>query len=409
MSVESILVTSAASVDDRRLELAIVSETYPPEINGVANTMRYLVEGLAQRGHRVHLVRPRQPSDRGARASGLVGLHLVPGLPIPGYRGLRFGLPVYWRLRRLWHRVRPELVYIATQGPLGHAALSAARALRIPAITGFHTQFHQYSRHYGLGLLTQPIVDSLRHFHNRSAATLVPTPDLQVELTAAGFLNVGVFGRGVDIARFSPAWRDVELRRSWGCDAETLVVLYVGRIAAEKNLDLARAAFQSILEVRPDARFVLVGDGPELAALRHDYPSFVCPGAKVGAELSAHYASGDLFLFPSLTETFGNVVTEAMASGLPVIAFDYAAARAHIRSWENGVTRPVGDDDGFCAASREAVGDPVRLRRMGEAARATAEGISWDKVLGGFEERLFAVIGREGPTEASHAGLAETE
>lgn len=408
MSVQPVLAAPLVSADASPIHLAIVSETYPPEINGVANTMRYLAEGLARRGHRVQLVRPRQPRDQGGTASAPIELHLVPGLPIPGYRGLRFGLPVYWRLRRLWHRTRPQLVYIATQGPLGHAALSAARALRIPAITGFHTQFHQYSRHYGLGLLTQPIVESLRHFHNRSAATLVPTPDLQAELTAAGFLNVGVFGRGVDIVRFSPDWRDAELRRSWGCDAQTPVVLYVGRIAAEKNLDLARAAFQSILEVRPDARFVLVGDGPELAALRRDFPAFVCPGAKVGAELSAHYASGDLFLFPSLTETFGNVVTEAMASGLPVIAFDYAAAHAHIRSWENGVTLPVGDDDGFCAASRELVSDPPRLRRMGESARATAEGISWDKVLGGFEERLRAVIRRAGATEASHAGMAET-
>lgn len=390
-------IPETAPTDSRvahRLEVAIVTETYPPEINGVANTMLHLAEGLAERGHGVQLVRPRQQTDRGQPPPGPVVLQLVPGLPIPGYRGLRFGLPVYWRLRRHWHRARPHLIYIATQGPLGHAALAAARALGIPSVTGFHTQFHQYSQHYGLGILTHHIAETLRHFHNRSNATLVPTADLKAELSNGGFQNVHVFGRGVDVKRFSPIWRDPELRRAWGCDDETLVAVYVGRIAAEKNLDLARAAVQAILSDRSNVRFVLVGDGPELAYLHREFPSFICAGAKVGDELSAYYASGDLFLFPSLTETFGNVVTEAMASGLPVIAFDYAAAHAHIESWNNGVTLPVGDSAAFIAASREAMRDQARLRKMGEAARKTAEGISWDRVLGRVEKRLFEVIRR---------------
>ena len=323
---------------------------------------------------------------------------LVPGLPLPGYRGLRFGLPVYWRLRRLWRRTTPDLLYIATQGPLGHAALAAARALNIPTVTGFHTQFHQYSRHYGLGLLTQPITRALRRFHNRSDLTLVPTARLQAQLSAQRFHNVQVFGRGVDVARFSPAWRDLELRRSWGCDEATLVVLFVGRLAAEKNLTLARAAFRAILAERPEARFVLVGDGPELERLHRECPDFICPGAKVGEELSAHYACGDLFLFPSLTETFGNVVTEAMASGLPVIAFDDAAAQTYIAPWENGVTLPVGDEAAFIAASRQLARDLGRLRQMGQAARQTAEGIRWDRVLGTLEARFDEVLRRRRAT-----------
>ncbi len=391
-----------------RLDLAIVTETYPPEINGVANTMRHLTEGLTTRGHRVQLVRPRQRADRVKPEPGPIRVTLVPGLPIPGYRGLRFGLPVYWRLRRLWHRARPDLAYIATQGPLGHAALSAARALGVPTVTGFHTQFHQYSHHYGLGILTHQIAETLRHFHNRSDATLVPTAELKTELSDAGFQNVHVFGRGVDVARFSPAWRDAELRRSWGCEEGTLAVLYVGRIAAEKNLDLAREAFETIRADHPDARFVLVGDGPALGPMQREFPDFVFAGPRVGKELSAHYASGDLFLFPSLTETFGNVVTEAMASGLPVIAFDYAAAHTHIASWKNGVSLPVGDRAAFLAASREATRDLERLRRMGRAARKTAEGISWDRVLGGVEERLFKVIHRQHRAEACHATVATT-
>jgi 1-acyl-sn-glycerol-3-phosphate acyltransferase len=377
------------------LNLAVVTETYPPEINGVANTMLHLVDGLAARGHQLHLVRPRQPSDA-HQPPPSVNTLLVPGLPLPGYRGLRFGLPVYWRLRQHWSRTRPELIYIATQGPLGHAALAAARALNIPTVTGFHTQFQHYSQHYGLGLLMRPISASLRHFHNRSDMTLVPTAALQTELTASGFKNVQVFGRGVDVKRFSPAQRSAELRQAWGCDADSLVVIHVGRIAAEKNLELARAAFAAIQSEHPTAQFVLVGDGPEREHWQHTFPEVRCVGAKIGAELAAHYASGDLFLFPSLTETFGNVVTEAMASGLAVLAFDDAAAHAYIQNGINGITVPVTEPAAFIAASVVAARDRQRLRELGVAARRTAEHISWERVLGGLETHFTAVITQHG-------------
>ncbi|MEA3275216.1 MAG: glycosyltransferase, partial [Pseudomonadota bacterium] len=179
------------------LHVSLVTETYPPEINGVANTMRHLVEGLEQRGHRIHLIRPRQLGERSAKRRVGRPESLVPGLPIPGYHGLRFGLPVYWRLRRMWRKAPPDAVYIATQGPLGHAALIAARTTGIPTLTGFHTQFHLYSSHYRLGLLTRGIIGALRRFHNRSDATLVPTKELRSELIDLGFQNVHVFSRGV--------------------------------------------------------------------------------------------------------------------------------------------------------------------------------------------------------------------
>jgi glycosyltransferase involved in cell wall biosynthesis len=398
--------------DASGLAVAVVTETYPPEINGVANTMRQLVLGLAARGHRMQLVRPRQEGDRRSSqgAAPVLGVRetLIPGLPIPGYRGLRFGLPVYWTLRRLWGRNRPDVVYIATQGPLGHAALAVARGLGVPTLTGFHTQFHQYSRHYGLGIMTEAIAAVLRRFHNRSNATLAPTAELKDQLSAAGYCNVQVFGRGVDVGLFNPDRRDRALRASWGCGPDDLAVLYVGRIAAEKNLELARRTFEAIEGVHPDARFVLVGDGPELEPLRRDYPRFVCPGSKVGEELSGYYASGDLFLFPSMTETFGNVVPEAMASGLPVVAFDYAAARTYIVSGRNGVTVPIGDPDGFVAAAVAACVDRGVLARLGREARTSAEGMSWDLVLKGVEDRLFEVVRRGGGPERRRETVAPT-
>ncbi|MBK1701180.1 glycosyltransferase family 4 protein [Thiococcus pfennigii] len=391
------------------LSIAVVTETYPPEINGVANTMRHLVGGLARRGHRVHLVRPRQgPRERTTSPGEVEGQTLVPGVPLPGYRGLRFGLPVYWRLRRLWRANRPHVAYIATQGPLGHAALNATRAAGIPAVTGFHTQFDQYSQHYGLGLLTHQIGQTLKDFHNRSDATLVPTAELRQQLAAQGFRNLHLFGRGVDTRLFDPARRDPALRAAWGCGDEDLVVLYVGRLAAEKNLDLALAAFAAIAAQEPAARFVLVGDGPGLERLRREHPQYRFVGPKVGEQLAAHYASGDLFLFPSLTETFGNVVPEAMASGLAVVAFDYAAAHAYLVPWHNGVTVATGDRDAFIAAALALAGDRARLRTLGRQARVAAADLDWDRVICGVERQLQSVIRRRSGSENRHETVVAT-
>ena len=375
-----------------RLTIAVVTETYPPEINGVANTMRQLVEGLSRRGHEVIVVRPRQRTDR-RLGKGAPQQLLVPGLPIPGYRGLRFGLPVFWRLRHLCRRRRPDAFYVATQGPLGHAALNAARAEDIAVLTGFHTQFHQYSRYYGLGLLMRPIVNSLRKFHNRSDGTLVPTSALEHELDEDGFRNVHVFSRGVDTAVFAPERRSDALRRHWGCDDASVVALYVGRIAAEKNIGLVLDAFDAITAANACARCVLVGDGPELARLRRSRPDYVFTGAKVGEELAQHYASADCFIFPSLTETFGNVVPEAMASGLPVVAFDYAAAHEHIDTGRNGVVVPMADRAAFIDATVAATSDCDRLQRMG--AQSTQDGRNAQ--LGSSHRRRRAAPARSHP------------
>ncbi len=389
------------------LRVAVVTETYPPEINGVANTMRHLVSGLEQHGHKVHVVRPSQAADSTPRGERRAGETLVPGLPIPGYRGLRFGLPVFWRLRRLWRTQRPDLVYIATQGPLGRAALAAARAAAIPAVTGFHTQFQQYSQHYGLGLLAQPIARSLRKFHNRSDAVLVPTAELRDRLTAQGFNNVQVFGRGVDTALFSPARRRPELRAQWGCGSNDPALLYVGRLAAEKNIALVMETFTVVQAAVPNARCILVGDGPERPRLARDFPQFLFAGAKVGVELAEHYASADLFVFPSLTETFGNVVPEAMASGLAVIAFDDAAAHEYIRTGDNGYTVNPGDNSAFIATAALTARDLERARRFGAKARSTAETLGWKRVIDAVETCMHDVIHRR-RAEGGDVRLAQT-
>lgn len=361
------------------LHIAMVTETYPPEVNGVAKTLHHMVNGMLERGHELQLVRPRQHAeDRGSSGFRNSVLETVVGsLPVPGYRGLHLGLWCRGRLESVWMKRRPDVIYIATEGLLGHSALAAATSLRVPVITGFHTNFDHYSRYYRIGFLESAIRAVLRRFHNRAQCTLVPTSALRDRLQAQGFGKCRVMARGVDIARFAPQKRDSELRRSWGLRDGELAVMHVGRLAAEKNLGLAIESFRAIQVVAPGARMIMVGDGPETEGLRRSHPDVIFAGMRSGEDLARHYASGDLFLFPSLTDTFGNVVLEAMASGLPVVAFNDAAAREHVREGQTGSLAAFGDHADFIDRAVKLATAPRDLVDMGVAARATAETLDW--------------------------------
>lgn len=377
------------------MRIGIVSETYPPQINGVALTVHGLAAGLAARGHSIELVRPRQ-RDAFEDEPGIL-VQEVHGMALPRYPGLRMGLPAGRLLRERWRRLRPDALYIATEGPLGHSALRAALRLDIPVATGFHTRFDTYAAHYGLGVLGPAVRRYLLRFHRRADATLVPTDALAAELRGQGLGNVQLLRRAVDTAQFHPAWRDPALRAGWGADGSTPVVLYVGRIAAEKNLALAVEAFRAIQQRMPAARYVWVGDGPERTALAAANPDFIFAGAQRGESLARHYASADAFLFPSLSETFGNVILEALAAGLPVVAFDQGAAHDHLRHGHNGYGIAPGDTEGFIAAAATLACNPGLIRHMGRAARASVERLSPDAVLREFETLLYGLARGESP------------
>ena len=395
------LVVEHFTPSHRSLRIAVVTETWPPEVNGVAMSMSRIVEGLRRRGHDVQLVRPRQdPGEVGGRTERFDEV-LTRGLPIPRYPSLRLGVPARRTLVRLWSVRRPDVVHIATEGPLGWSALLAAQRLRLPTSSDFRTQFHRYSDHYGVGWLRAPIAAYLRKFHNRADCTTVPTEGLRRELEASGFRRLTVVARGVDTAQFDPARRDAALRASWGAGPDELVVACVGRIAAEKNLGTAREAFEAIRRTLPGARMLLVGDGPLAASLREAWPDAIFAGQRGGDDLAAHYASADLFLFPSLTETFGNVTAEAMASGLPVVAYDYAAAAQLIRHGDNGMLARCDDRTAFVDHALALATDPIGRRTLGERARRDAQSHGWDGIVARFEQVLGAVVaGAEGPRPA---------
>ncbi|MCW5624057.1 MAG: glycosyltransferase family 1 protein [Burkholderiales bacterium] len=359
-------------------------------------TLGRMVEAFLQRGHHVQLIRPRQHTADVATSRDRFEEILASGLPIPRYDGLRAGLPAYRRLLRAWRAARPDVVDVATEGPLGWSAVSAARRLRIPVVSEFHTNFQSYSRHYGIGWLRQPVEIYLRMFHNRTRVTMVPTREMRDALLAVGHRHVDVVARGVDTRMFDPAHRDPDLRASWGVGGDAPVVIHVGRLAPEKNLGVLLDGFRAIRTVRPDARLVLVGDGPERAALQRRHPEAVFAGMRTGHDLARHYASGDLFLFASVTETFGNVTLEALASGLAVVAYDYAAAREHIRHGESGLLAPFDDSAAFVGLAQSLATDPVRIAALRGQARQTASAIDWEQVFVALERILLRSVGRDG-------------
>ncbi len=377
------------------MRIDIVTDTFAPDINGVSMTLGRLCDGLRARGHRVHVIRSgERATHRETPASSIT---------LPGYKEVRVGLPGPFKLRKRWLKKRPDAIYVATESPLGKSAVKAAGALGIPAATGFHTNFHEYMEQYRLARLQPVAMSYLRRFHSRADRTLVPSPGMLKRLEDGGFRNVHLLGRGVDCDLFDPARRCEGLRATWGAQPGVPVGIVVGRVAAEKNLDLAMEAFTAIRAAIPDFRAVVVGDGPLRERLEAKHPWIHFAGVRTGDDLARHYASADFLLFPSETETFGNVLLEGMASGLVVLGYDYAAAALHVDHGINGLKAEKGDATALLAAAREA----ARLAHhpgMRAAAREKALTLGWDAVVSSFETHLQA-IRRDAPAEAKPGPL----
>lgn len=358
------------------MRIAVVTETWPPEVNGVALTLSKLIHLLNQRNHTIQLIRPKQDKhDAGSDQAGWTEI-LLKGLPIPRYPQLKLGLPSKNTLIKAWSHKRPDLVHIATEGPLGWSALQAAHVLRLPVTSDFRTNFASYSKHYGVGWLSKPIMAYLRKFHNRTACTMVPTHALKAQLQSLGFDNLRVVARGVDTQLFHPHQRSLALRQSWQADKKTTVLLSVGRLAAEKNLDLIVTTYQSLQKSGRTVKLVFAGDGPYRTTLQAHCPDAFFMGMCSHTQLAALYASADLFLFPSLTETFGNVTLEALASGTPVLAYDCAAASELVKDTHNGWLVQGEDPQRYVLKALEITQQPSTLEN---ARQHTHESISqWD-------------------------------
>ena len=364
----------------------LVSETFYPEINGVSMTLHRLLLGLQKKGFETTIIRPRQKNEQANHFP--YKEHLVAGIPIPYYPELRFGITTTNHLKKIWRTECPTLVHIATEGPLGLCALRAARSLEIPVISSFHTNFHQYGKYYKLSFLIKGAFAYLRYFHNRTRATYAPSDDLIENLKAAGFKNLRKMERGVDAQLFNPCKRSTDLRLSWGANKETPVFTYVGRIASEKNIPFALKCFQEVKKKLPEAIMVVVGDGPLRKELEKKYPEVIFCGLQKGEALAQHYASSDVFIFPSVTETFGNVITEAMASGLIVAAYDYAAGKLLIEDGINGTVASFDNKEHYLANLIQLISRRAMWPAMREKSRARIEDISWESITDNYIANL---------------------
>lgn len=391
-SIDSPIVLEDYPATRPSLRIAVVTETWPPEVNGVAMTLAKLVQGLSHRNHDVQLIRPRQTKTESPLNDASLEEVLMRGMPIPRYPELKLGLPSKKTLVKTWTLRRPDVVHIATEGPLGWSALQAAKVLKLPVTSDFRTNFQSYSKHYGVGWLRKPIVAYLRKFHNATACTMVPTRELMRTLSENGFANLKVVSRGVDTKLFNISKRSTSLRASWGATENTTVLISVGRMAPEKNLDQVLKTYEALKNTGKAFKLVMVGDGPLKEQFQQRYPEIIFPGMLSQSNLAAYYASSDLFVFPSQTETFGNVTLEALASGIPVLAFDCAAARDWVQRGINGWLVAENNPDGFAAQAVSVVNNKDVLDQITHSTRQQVVHLDWDQIAEQVESVFWDAI-----------------
>lgn len=381
--------------------LALFTDTWLPQVNGVARTLDRLVAECHRRGISTMVVTPDDGSadvgsaDDGSTESADAAYKMVrwPARPFWAYPQLHMATPSTARARALLQDFRPDLVHVATPFGVGLSGRQAARALDLPLVSSYHTHFTAYLKHYRLQHLDAVAWPFLRWFHNGGRATFAPTQHVADQLSVQGFRGAAVWSRGIDTVRFHPARRSLERRRALGVPDDALLCCYVGRLAPEKGIDVAIEALRPLLAVHPDRlRFLLVGDGPAEARLRDSAPPGVLfAGRQEGTALAECYASSDVFVFPSVTETFGNVVLEAMASGLCVVSHNDGPTHEfahHDTAYPVDVTSP----DALRAAVHTLMHDAPRRTALAAAGLREAQRRDWPSVWDGLFTDYASVL-----------------
>lgn len=368
------------------MRIDIITDTYLPDINGVAMTLGRLVGLLRARGHKVHVVHTAVEADINT------GETRVKSIALPTYSEVRIGFPSYMRLKKRWVKKRPDVIYVATESPLGISALKAANAMNIPVAAGFHTNFHQYMNKYKLAVLKDVAMNYLKSVHEKADLTLTPSEDAVTMLKESGFKKVNLLGRGVDTELFSPSKRSEKLRKSWGADDQSPVAIIVGRVAVEKNLDFAlNCLHEAKKSCLAELKIVVVGSGPAQKKLQETYSDVQFLGTKQGEKLAQCYASADIMVFASETETFGNVILEAMASGLVTMSYNYAASKLYVKDGVNGYHAEKSNELEFSEKLGNALQD-WQNKEIKEAAVETVSKLSWESVTDTLERYLNSII-----------------
>jgi glycosyltransferase involved in cell wall biosynthesis len=373
------------------LRVALVTGSYNYIPDGVALTLNRLVAFMEARGVEMLVFAPvgRQPAF--AHAGDVVP---VPSIAAPGRGEYRAALGLPRRPRERLLAFNPDILHIATPDLLGHAAQRLGRRMGWPIVASYHTRFETYLKYYGLQGLTPVLADLVRTFYDRCSEIYAPSESMIEVLRADGVTApIRLWPRGVDTSRFHPGARSDAWRADRGLTPDDVVIAFVSRLVKEKRVAEVAQVFARLLSAGIPHRALFAGDGPERAFLEKQVPGALFEGFLSGDDLASAYANSDIFLFPSDTETFGNVTLEAMASGLPTVCADATGSRSLVEPGVTGYLADVGDVDALFGAVATLAGDPDLRRTMGSAARARSLRFSWDEAMGNLLGWYEALVG----------------
>jgi phosphatidylinositol alpha 1,6-mannosyltransferase len=367
------------------VRVAIVAESFLPNVNGVTNSVLRVMEHLRRSGHEVLVIAPDTPPGEPAadRVHDGVRVHRVPSRMFPKVTSLPLGIP--WpRMVKVLRGFDPDVIHLASPALLGWGGVHAARHLDVPAVAVFQTDIAGFAESYGMGVMSRAAWMWTRRLHSKADRTLAPSTSAMENLVAHRIPRVHHWGRGVDVTGYVPSARDDALRARWSPDGKPIVG-FVGRLAPEKHVERLAG-----LAARGDVQVVVVGDGVDKPKLETLMPSAVFTGALYGPALAAAYASMDVFVHPGEHETFCQAVQEAMASGLPVIAPDAGGPRDLVAPMHTGLLLPVADFEAKLGAATDHL--LAERQRYSVAARRSVLARTWPAVcqqlIGHYEEVL---------------------
>jgi len=361
------------------MRIALFSEVYWPMVSGVGVTLLRLTKALQQRGHvvRVYSASYTLPPGQPDRPE----VHRSPSVPLFLYPDVQWAFPRQRDIVEDLRAFQPDVAHVATEFAVGLAGLKASRQLRLPVIASAHTDYDKYAARYGVEWAVRLGWHYLRWFYGQAYRVLCPSHMYQQHLRSRGVMHTGIWSRGVDPAEFHPRFRSEAYRQALGLGPEDLLVTYIGRIAREKNLRQLMTAWSSLGSERGSAQLALVGRGPlEDGIRRRQIPGIHVLGLMHEQRLAEAYASADLFVFPSATETFGNSLLEAMGSGLPCLAANAAGVLEFARHGQNAWLVPPNSSAAIGQGIRRLLHDPYLRHRLAQGGLATAAERSWDQV-----------------------------
>jgi phosphatidylinositol alpha 1,6-mannosyltransferase len=368
------------------VRIAVIAESFLPQVNGVTNSILRVLEHAESAGHEAMVVAPDTPAGvpSAPTSHGPFPVLRVPSVMVPKVSSLPVGMPSPGMTAAL-RSFGPDVVHLASPFSLGAGGLAAARRLDVPAVAVYQTDVAGFAESYGLGLTARACWAWTRRIHKGSARTLAPSTSAMDALAAHGIPRVHRWGRGVDTVRFVPSARSAELRERWTGGADSLVVGFVGRLAPEKHVERL-----AVLDGMPGVTVVVVGDGPERARLELAMPSAVFLGQLGGDDLARAYASFDVFAHPGEHETFCQTVQEALSSGVPVIGPDAGGPRDLVSHCRNGYLLPVDRYEELLPSAMRALADPTTRARFAAAARKSVLHRTWpvlcNQLIGHYED-----------------------